>query len=249
MAGIDTPAGYTRLERMSTGPEGDVYQAWDEHAGRHVALKLFHRYAGGRAEEASFAAYCAVAVGLGRHPSIVPVRYGGITATGRPWLVLDLIEGGTLAEAMRGDSPPAPADALRIAIALADAMAWAHSLRPPVAYGRLRPDHILLDPSGAPMLADFVAPLVTTSASPAADVVALGTLLFQMLTGNPWPGVPERDDPLVAAWPGLTRLLDQVVAPIPQVGTMTEFAARLREVRAGLTADAPGVPPEDHHDQ
>ena len=54
--GIDTPAGYTRLRRVSTSADADIFRAWDSR-GRWVTLKLFQRYAGGRAQEAAFAGH------------------------------------------------------------------------------------------------------------------------------------------------------------------------------------------------
>ncbi|MBG0560847.1 hypothetical protein [Actinoplanes aureus] len=233
--GIDTPAGYTRLQRTGTGAGADVYRAWDERAGRWAVLRLFHRYLGGRAEEAAFAAYCAATVQLGRNPSIVPVRYGGITATGRPWLALDLVDGRTLAEA----EPPSPAESLHLVIILADALAWAHSMRPPIAHGRLRPEHILLDASGAPLLTEFAAPIGTSAPAPGDDVVQLTLLLFHLLTGHVWPGGDDRE---ISIWPGLSLLVDQALAPIPQVDTMAEFAVRLREVRRAAGVPQPAAP-------
>ncbi|WP_328463263.1 hypothetical protein OHA21_37485 [Actinoplanes sp. NBC_00393] len=240
--GIDTPAGYTRLERTGSGAEADVYRAWDERAGRWAVLKLFHRYAGGRAEEAAFAAYCAATIGLGRHQSIVPVRFGGITATGRPWLALDLVEGRTLAEALTSEDPPSAAEGLRIVSALAEALARTHAMRPPMAHGRLRPEDILLDASGAPLLTEFAAPVGRPAPTPGDDVVALTLLLFRLVTGAPWPG---SGDEALAEWPGLALLIDEALAPIPTVATMADFAERLRKVRrsAGLVDPLPVTPP------
>jgi serine/threonine protein kinase len=229
VAGIDTPAGYTRLERLGTGAEADVYRAWEERAGRWAVLKLFHRFVGGRSEEAAFATHIAASVGLGRNPAIVPVRAGGITATGRPWLALDRTEGRLLSEMLR-DDPPSPADALRIAIVLADALAWAHSLRPPMVHGRIRAEHIVVDASGVPMLTDFAVPRPHRPRTPGGDVTDLAALLFQALTGNAWPGRGEPDDLIIADRPGLTELLDEVLTPAPAIESMTVFADRLRRV-------------------
>ena len=231
MAGIDTPAGYTRLERTEPGAEADVYRAWDERAGRWAVLKLFHRFARGRAEEVAFAAHVAASLGLGRNPSIVPVRAGGITATGRPWLALDLVDGRVLADVLR-DDPPSPAEALRLVSTLADALTWAHSMSPPMVHGRIRAGHIRVDAAGTPMVADFAAPRGpdTPAPTPRGDVTDLAAVLFLALTGRPWPG-DEHDDLIIAAWPGLTRLLDEVLTPVPAIGTMADFAARLHEIR------------------
>ncbi|GGN34748.1 hypothetical protein FHR83_005944 [Actinoplanes campanulatus] len=243
MAGIDTPAGYTRLQRMSTGAEADLYQAWDERAGRRVALKLFHRFVRGRAEESAFAAHVAASVGLGVTAAIVPVRSGGITATGRPWLALDLIDGRTLDDVLR-DRPPSPAEALHHAIILADALARTHSMRPQMVHGRIRPEAVLIGASGEPMLTGFAAPLGRTMPAPRDDVTALGALLFRVLTGDDWPGDIDRADRIISAWPGLSRLFDEVLTPVPAVDSMAGFAVRLRQVwhASGATIPLPASP-------
>ncbi|MEV0901325.1 hypothetical protein [Actinoplanes sp. NPDC049802] len=231
MAGIDTPAGYTGLQRMSTGADAILYRAWDERAGRRVVLKLFHRFVRDRAEESAFAAHVAASVGLSGNSAIVPVRSGGVTATGRPWLALDPVDGRTLADVLR-DDPPSPAEALQVTLVLADALAWAHSMRPQMAHGRIRPESVLIDTAGNPMLTDFVAPLPLgmRAPTPGGDVTALGSLLFRALTGDDWPGDPDRADRIISVWPGLSRLFDEVVTPVPAVDSMAVFAARLREV-------------------
>ncbi|BEL10861.1 hypothetical protein Q0Z83_090520 [Actinoplanes sichuanensis] len=246
MAGIDTPAGYTRLERVRTGTDADVYQAWDERAGRWAMLRLFHRFVSGRAEEAAFATHVAAWVGLRRNTSIVPVRSGGITATGRPWLALDRVEGRLLAEMLR-DDPPSPADAVDLVIRLADALAWAHALRPPMVHGPIRTEHVIVDPSGVPLLTDFATPRPAgaPTPTPSGDVTELAALLFRALTGNSWPGRGEPDDLVVASWPGLTGLFDEVLTPVPAIESMAIFATRLRQVRhaADAAVPIPAAPP------
>ncbi|GIE82819.1 hypothetical protein Aph02nite_87690 [Actinoplanes philippinensis] len=246
MAGIDTPTGFTRLERVRTGADADVYQAWDERAGRWATLRLFHRFVSGRADEAAFATHVAAWVGLACNASIVPVRAGGITATGRPWLSLDRVEGALLTDVLRND-PPGPADALRLTITLADALAWAHALRPPMVHGRIRAEHVIVSASGIPMITDFSTPRPSGPPAPTAsgDVTDLAALLFRMLTGVSWPGRGEPDDRIVAAWPGLTALLDEVLTPVPAIDSMAVFATRLRAVRDAAEAmlPLPAAPP------
>ncbi|WP_433827682.1 hypothetical protein ACQP2E_37605 [Actinoplanes sp. CA-015351] len=233
MAGIDTPAGYTGLQRISTGAEADLYRAWDERAAKAVVLRLYHRFARGRAEEAAFAEYCATAVSLGRHPGIVPARSGGITATGRPWLALDLIEGRTFEEVLR-DDPPAPADAIDLVITLADALAAAHTS---MTHGRLRASHVLITSAGAPLVHDFA---LRSNATPRDDVTNLAALLFRALTGSHWP---DGDDRIIKSWPGLTQLLDETLTPAPSVDTMAAFADRLRQVRPAASPPVPVAQP------
>ncbi|SDT74976.1 hypothetical protein [Actinoplanes derwentensis] len=248
MAGIDTPAGYSRLELTSTGADAGVYRAWDERAGRWVVLRLFHRFVGGRSEEAAFAAHVTSAIGLGRNPSIVPVRAGGITATGRPWMALDHIDARPFSEVLR-DAPPSPIEAMELVNALADALAWAHSTRPSMVHGWIRPESVLITAGRTPMLTHFSAPRPpgTPAPTPRGDVFGLAGLLFQALTGGPWPGRGVDDDWIISGWPGLSVLLDEVLTPVPAVDTMAVFATRLRQVRHGAGVMLPlpaGAGPE-----
>jgi hypothetical protein len=267
VAGIDTPAGYTSLQRLGTGAEAVVHRAWDERAGTWVVLRLYHRFAQGRAEEAAFATFCATAVSLGRHPAIVPVRAGGITATGRPWLALEEIEGRTLEQVLQ-DDPPSPAAAIQLAVTLADALAWAYATRPPMTHGRLRAEHVLITTDGKPMLHDFAVPsgsmtdgrltnsgltnsgltdggltdnTLADNAQSRDDITALAALLYRAFTGAHWPG--DGDDRLIHAWPGLTGLLDETLTPVPAIETMTDFADRLRLVAAAGTLPPAPVQP------
>lgn len=238
MAGIDTPAGYSRLERIGTSPDADRYRAWDDRAGRWAVLKLYHRFLVGRPQEAAFATFIAASVGLGGNASIVPVRAGGITATGRPWLALDLIDGRPLTEV-----PHTPADALHLVITLADALAWAHAMRPPMVHGRIRPESVLITTAGRPMIGDFAEPRPAGQPvpTPSGDVTDLAAVLFRLITGGPWPGRGEDDDRIIAVWPGLTGLFDEVLTPVPAIDSMADFAARLRQVR-GPVAITPAAP-------
>ncbi|HWS35191.1 MAG TPA: hypothetical protein VN408_20920 [Actinoplanes sp.] len=240
MAGIDTPAGYTRLERTSSDAEAGVYRAWDERAGRWVVLRLFHRFLGGRSEEAAFAAHVTSAIGLGRNRSIVPVRAGGITATGRPWMALDHLDARPFHEVLR-DDPPSPIEALELVITLADALAWSHSTRPAMVHGGIRPESVLITADRVPMLTHFTAPRPpgTSALTVRGDVTGLAALLFQALTGGPWPGRGVDDDWILSGWPGLTVLLDEVLTPVPAVESMAVFATRLRQVRHGAGAMIP----------
>jgi hypothetical protein len=240
VAGIDTPAGYTRLEQVRAGPEVHVYRAWDERAGRWMMLRLFHRFVSDRTEEVAFAEYVAASVGLGGDMSIVPVRAGGITGTGRPWLALDDVDGRLLADVLR-DDPPSPVEALRLTVALADALAWAHTRRPPMVHGRIRAEHVIITPGGTPLITDFSVPRLhrAPQPNPVDDVTDLGALLFRAITGHPWPGRGPSDDLAIALWPGLTELLDEVLTPVPAIDTMAVFAARLRQVRGAADPVVP----------
>jgi WD40 repeat protein/serine/threonine protein kinase len=212
VAGWPQVAGYEVLSELGRGGMGVVYQARQVGLNRLVALKMIRegRHAGA-SEQARFRTE-AEAVARLQHPNIVQVYEVG-EEDGRPYLALEYVDGGSLADRLRGT--PLPADeAARLVEVLARAVDVAHKRG--VVHRDLKPANVLLTADGTPKVVDFglakrldgVTPHTQTGAvlgtpdfmapeqaegkvvGPAADVHALGALLYQMLTGRP-PFVAE----------------------------------------------------------
>jgi len=206
----DLPPGFGELAPVGSGSAGQVFRAYDEALNRTVALKLF----AGQLEHdtAALAAFRHEAATLGRlsaHPGVVTVHSAGLTPSGRPWLCMQFVGGGALSKALRRDGPLSMPDALRTAALLADTLAWAHGLVPPVLHCDVKPANILLTGDGHPLLSDFgvsiwvgagrssvtvkgftqayAAPEVLFHGrfSPRSEVWSLAATLFEMLTGTP----------------------------------------------------------------
>jgi tRNA A-37 threonylcarbamoyl transferase component Bud32 len=199
-------AGYEILEELGRGGMGVVYRARQTRLGRVVALKLVLHP--GATRRARFLAE-ARAVARLQHPGIVQIYELGEEA-GQPYLCLEFVEGGGLAQRLA--SGPLPAgEAARLVEALARAVDHAHQRG--IVHRDLKPANVLLTLDGAPKIADFglakhleseVSPTRSgdilgtpcymapeqaagrgKEVGPAADIYALGAILYELLAG--WP--------------------------------------------------------------
>jgi WD40 repeat protein/predicted Ser/Thr protein kinase len=203
--------GYEVLRVLGQGGMGVVYQARQVALNRPVALKMILAGAyAGEHERARFRTE-AEAVARLRHGNIVQIYEVG-EQEGRPFLSLEFVEGGSLADRLKGTPQPAH-DAARLLETLARAVHAAHQCG--VVHRDLKPANVLLAEDGTPKITDFglakqldaesaqgqtgsgtilgtpsyMAPEQAEGQAhvvgPAADVYALGAILYEMLTGRP----------------------------------------------------------------
>ena len=210
-AGTELPRipGYDVEALLGRGGMGIVYKARHMRLNRPVALKMLiaGAYAGPH-ERARFQREAEAVAGL-RHANIVQVYDVG-DHEGCPYFTMELLEGGSLAQTLAGTPQPARQAAALLAT-LAEAVQVAH--RGGIVHRDLKPANILLTPDGTPKIADFglarhfdEGPALTLSGTrlgtpsymapeqvigkagtigPAADIYALGVLLYEVLTGRP----------------------------------------------------------------
>ena len=129
---------------IGRGGMGAVFLA--SHArlpGKQVAIKLLHAEIEDGEVLARFRREAEIASRLG-HPNIVAVHDFNITADGTPYLVLELLQGETLAQRLRGGPPPID-DTLAIIRQVGSALAAAH--REGIVHRDLKPHNIFLVPT------------------------------------------------------------------------------------------------------
>ncbi|HYH64224.1 MAG TPA: serine/threonine-protein kinase [Urbifossiella sp.] len=209
-AGPDAPPdvpGYDVVREVSRGGMGVVYEARQRSLGRSVALKLVLGDA--RAEGVALSRFLVESQATARvhHPHVVQVYDSGETG-GRPYLVMEFCPGGTLADRLKGGRMD-PAAAAGLLHQLAGGVAAAHVWG--IVHRDLKPQNVLFDAAGEPKVADFglakfaagatltkpgdvmgtpayMAPEQasgrTEGIDAAADVWALGVMLYECLTGT-----------------------------------------------------------------
>jgi serine/threonine-protein kinase len=201
--------GYDVEAVLGQGGMGVVYRARHLRLNRPVALKMLlaGAYAGTH-ERARFQREAEAVASL-RHANIVAVHDVG-DHEGRPYFTMELVEGGSLAQTLAGTPQPARQAAALVAT-LAGAVQVAH--QGGIVHRDLKPANILLTAEGTPKIADFglarhfdgesgltlsgtrlgtpsyMAPEQALgkagTVGPAADIYALGAILYELLTGRP----------------------------------------------------------------
>ena len=159
---------YKVLALLGTGGMGEVYRAHDSRLGRDVALKLFPpAFTADPDRLARFEREARVLASL-NHPNIGAIHgleEGLVAGRSVRALVLELVEGETLAERVARTRGLRLEDALAIARQIADALDAAHEKG--VVHRDLKPANIKLTPGGTVKVLDFG---LATTARPAADL-------------------------------------------------------------------------------
>ncbi len=150
--GVGSRVGpYEVVAPLGAGGMGEVYRARDARLNREVALKVLPDAFAGDPERLARFEREAQSLAALKHPHIATI-YGLEEREGTRALVLELIEGPTLAELMaRGPLPPT--DAVRIAAQIADALDAAHEQG--IVHRDLKPANIKIAPDGSVKVLDF----------------------------------------------------------------------------------------------
>lgn len=205
----DTRLGPWRIERLvGRGGMGEVYAAQraDGAFELRAAVKLLKRGLDTDAVVARFNRERRILARLD-HPNIAHVLDAGVAPDGRPFLVMEYVDGKPITEYIRGRGLPTN-ELLQLIITVCEAVQAAHARK--IVHRDLKPSNVLVTPQGQVKLLDFgiakalaeeddseatragessamtpayAAPeqLLGLQATPASDVYALGCILYQLL--------------------------------------------------------------------
>ena len=250
---------YKIVRFIDQGSMGAVYQALQIRLQRDVAIKVMSP---ALAADATFRQRFereAQSIARLRHPNILTVHDYGETEDGRPYLVIDYVEGGTLrdrlvASQQTGEDQLPLEEAIELVAQVADALDYAH--RQGVVHRDVKPNNILLGHDGRPLLADFglakpipgdrrltnagmllgtpdyMAPEQAQEAEVdgRADIYALGVVLFEVLAGQ---------HPFAGETP-ISIIIKHISEPLPRPSALNPAVSpHLDEIVAQATAKSP----------
>jgi len=192
---------YRLLEPLGRGAMSAVWEAEDLELGRRVAVKTLAPSADRQRFEREARAVAALS-----HANIVALYDYG-ESEGRPFMVLECLQGCSLEDRLANGEPLPDAETRRIAADVAAGLAHAHERG--LVHRDLKPANILFDAEGRAKIADFwiarmrgtgtltetgtvlgtasyLSPEQATGATagPASDVYSFGVILFRLLTGR-----------------------------------------------------------------
>lgn len=199
---------------VGRGGMGTVYRALDLGLERRVAVKILKSEIAADSEVTARFMREARTMARLRHPSAAAIFDAGTLPDNRPFIVMEFVEGETLADILAREGPLPPARAVDIAGAVCDVLAAAHNVG--VVHRDLKPSNIMLNARRVCVLDFGVAKVLATSADatrthattnsgvivgtprymspeqclghavgPQSDLYSLGVLLYEMLAGRP----------------------------------------------------------------
>ena len=215
---MDTPqviAGRFRVEReIGKGGMGTVYRASHLGLERPVAVKILKQEFATVPEVAERFMREARTMARLKHPRAAMIFDAGHLAGGRPFIVMEYVEGSTLAEVLTREGTFDPGRAVRVAAEICDVLSDAHALG--IVHRDLKPSNIMLNERGVCVLDFGIAKVLQSSTEvtrthattesglvigtprymspeqclghrvgPASDLYSVGVLLYEMLAGRP----------------------------------------------------------------
>ena len=198
-------AGFESARQVGKGGAGVVFRCYEAALGRNVAIKVLPSHFDDESRERFLREGYAMG-GLSGHPNILNILRVGITASGRPYIVMPYCAEDSLAVRLHREGPIPWPEAMRIGVKLSGALETAH--RTGILHRDIKPANVLVNDYGEPQLADFGIARIqggyeTTSgffsgtidytppeslagnpATVASDIYSLGATIYTLIAGN-----------------------------------------------------------------
>ena len=238
--------GYDGLTLVARGGFGVVYRCRQDRFDRVVALKVLNIGDLDDRGRQRFERECRAMGNLSWHPHVVAVHDSGITAEGHPFLAMEYLEAGSLADRLVRDGPLGWQEVLDLGVQVCGALGAAHAAG--TLHRDLKPENLLIGPFGEAKLADFgiaaiegstkttaghasytvahVAPEILQGQRPdeRSDLYGLASTLYTLLAGAP-PFVRDLDEPIGTV---ITRVLRDPAPPLRDVpGALADLLDRM----------------------
>jgi Protein kinase domain/Bacterial Ig domain len=247
--------GFSDAVQVGHGGYGVVYRAVQDDLHRAVAVKVL---SGGPTDGGSRRRFERERLAMGAlsgHPAIVMVHESGFNAAGRPYLVMEYMAGGSLADRLAAEGPMSWQEAVAIGARIASGLEAAHAAG--LLHRDVKPENLLVSDFGEVKLSDFgIASLtegsmtathtVTASVahagpeilegkrpSEASDVYSLGSTVFALISGR----AAFRNETDESVVPMLTRVLTAPVPDLRPLGVPDSVAVVLERAMAKDPAD------------
>ncbi len=264
---MDTPqviAGRFRVEReIGKGGMGTVYRASHLGLERPVAVKILKQEFATVPEVAERFMREARTMARLKHPRAAIIFDAGHLAGGRPFIVMEYVEGSTLAEVLTREGTFEPERAVQVAAEICDVLSDAHALG--IVHRDLKPSNIMLNERGVCVLDFGIAKVLQNSTEvtrthattesglvigtprymspeqclghmvgPASDLYSVGVLLYEMLTGRP---------PFMDALSSAVLVKQATVQPTPLAQLRPDLPRALATAVHNLLAKSPAQRP------
>jgi hypothetical protein len=245
--GID---GVQHAVEIGVGGFGRVYRAKQPAFGRTVAVKVLSVGKLDDKSQSRFERECQAMGALSGHPNIVTVFDAGTTTEGRPYLLMEYMSGGSYDDKLKQSGTLTWQEAAEVGAKVSAALQVAHDAG--IVHRDIKPANVLISRFAEPQLGDFGIARITggsetksgvitasmahaapevldgTRPSGAADVYAVGSMVYEMLAGVP-AFFSETDETNLAM---IRRIYDDPVPDLREKGVPEPIARVVEQAMA-----------------
>jgi Protein kinase domain len=204
---------YVVVGSLGAGSQGETLEAVDKRQGRPVAIKRFTLRSAKSWKDVELAEREATVLAALNHPSL-PRYVEHFEENGALYLVMEKVEGESLAARRRRKAPLDYEQVLRFLREAAESLAYLHGQTPPIVHRDIKPGNVILRPDGSYCLVDFgsvrdrlkpeggstvvgtfgfMAPeQFQGRAAPVSDVYAVGATALCLVTGREPEDLPHK---------------------------------------------------------